>query len=67
MTDKERDELRALQNKWLALSVVQHQIRNHGEDHQIAGAFYATDNPTFRDVKTKLFPRWREWFSDFFT
>lgn len=63
MTDAERDSLRALQDRWLALPVVQHQIRNFGEAEPITGR---PDAPTFCDVRAVLLPEWEEWFSDFF-
>lgn len=62
LTDQQRDELRDLQDRWLNLAVVKHQIRNHGEDEHIAGP----DSPTFYDVRRLLLPEWRQWFSDFF-
>ena len=67
MTEAERTELRVLQDRWLSLSVVKKTIRDFGEDHQIANPFYATDNPTFRDVRTMILPKWKQWFTDFFT
>src|SRR5438045_1791331 len=55
MTEADRDRLRALQDRWLALRVIQSHIRNHGEDEPIAGGTYATeDYPTFRDVRTTV-------------
>lgn len=65
MTSDERDACRALQDKWLSLPVIQHHIRNHGEDEIICGRPGDT-NPTFKDVRTLVLPDWREWFSDFF-
>jgi hypothetical protein len=66
MNDADRNRLRALQNRWLALPSVQAQIRLYGEHHQIAGAFYATNHPSFHDVRTKVLPQWEAWFMEFF-
>ena len=62
MTSEERTRLRKLQDRWLALPVVQHQIRNHGAGEHIAGP----DSPTYEDVRKIIYPAWREWFNDFF-
>ena len=66
MNMAERTRLRKLQDRWLALPSVQHQIREYGDDQQIACSAYATDVPTFRDVRTLLLPTWEGWFKDFF-
>lgn len=62
MNNSERDELRAVQDRWLKLPWVQHEIRTHGEESEICGPC----SPTYRDVRTTLMPDWREWFNDFF-
>lgn len=63
MRQSERDQLRALQDKWLALPVVQNHIRTHG-DHTLIFGFYATEGPSYRDVQKMLYPELREWFAD---
>ena len=64
MTDESnREELRALQDRWLALGVVQNQIRNYGEQERIAGP----TSPTFEDVRRFVLADWKAWFEDFFT
>lgn len=63
MTEADRDQYRALQDRWLSLPVVQSHIRNHGDHERIAGP----DSPTFDEVRRFVFPSWREWFRDFFT
>ena len=63
MTDEsDRDECRAIQDRWLALGVVQNQIRNYGEHERIAGP----TSPTFEDVRRFVLVDWRQWFNDFF-
>lgn len=64
MSDEDRDRLRALQDRWLALGVVQTQIRNYGEDESIVGV--RGKRPTFADVRTLVLPDWEQWFGDFF-
>lgn len=54
--------LRHLQDRWLALSFVQAQVRNHGEDERIASG----DAPTFRQVREEELPEWEGWFVEFF-
>ena len=62
LSDLDRDRLRALQDRWLALPVIVNHVRNHGDDTPIAGP----DAPTFADVRRVLLPDWEEWFNDFF-
>jgi hypothetical protein len=61
MTDPERDELRCIQDSWLAHSLVRHQIEIHGEDHAIGVSSW----PSFRDVRLHLQPDFRDWFLSF--
>lgn len=61
MTQKERDRLRTLQDRWLRDPLVRCQVETHGENHPIATA----DAPTFRDVRTMLLPQWEAWFREF--
>lgn len=63
MTTEDRERLRALQDKWLALPSVRNHIRNHGEHERIAGP----TSPTFEDARTCVLPEWEQWFLDFFT
>lgn len=63
MTETDRDRLRALQDRWLALPSVKNHVRNHGEGERIAGP----NSPTFAQVKTQLLPDWEQWLRDFFT
>lgn len=66
LTKDERDELRTLQDRWLALPVVKHQIRLYGETEPIAGGYPGARWPTYREVRELLHPDLREWFADFF-
>jgi hypothetical protein len=61
MSDDERDQLRQLQDTWLALPTVQAQIRGWGWGHSIA----TRDAPTFAEVRDTLLPDWRWWFADY--
>lgn len=63
MTEADRDRLRALQDRWLDLPTVQHQIRIGGEDEHITGNPFS---PTFREVRTIVFQKWEAWFKGFF-
>lgn len=63
MSEADRDRLRALQDKWLALPVMVNHIRNHGGHERIAGR----ESPTFDDARRLLLPEWEQWFRDFFT
>lgn len=63
MTDTQRQEYRDRQDRWLTLPVVQHQTSNYGWDDPITGL---RGDPTFRDVQTKLYPDWQNWFQAFF-
>lgn len=63
MSEADRDRLRALQDRWLNLPVIQNHIRNHGDHERIAGP----DSPTFDEVRRILLPAWEQWISDFFT
>ncbi len=61
MTDPERNELRDIQNQWLAHPLVRSQIERHGEDDSIGVPGW----PMFRDVRLHLQPDFREWFLSF--
>lgn len=63
MDDHERLRLRELQDRWLALLVIQNHIRNHGEHERIGWV----DSPTFDEVKRLVMPEYEQWFKDFFT
>lgn len=66
MTKPERDELRFLQDDWLALKSVRWQIMAFGDDEVIAMGFHGSPWPTYRDVRTMLLPDLKTWFEDFF-
>lgn len=63
MIQHEHDRLRKLQDRWLALVVIQGHIRLHGWDESVASP--ADDSPTFREVREQVWPEWEEWFADF--
>ena len=66
MTREQRDELRALQDRWLELPSIRRQIELYGEDEPIAMGFPGNPWPTFRQVKMMLHPDLASWFADFF-
>lgn len=66
MTEREHNDLRTLQDHWLALPLVRRMIEWWGEDDPIAMGFPGRPWPTFRDVQERLLPELREWFEDFF-
>jgi len=67
MTDAERKELRELQNRWLDRPAVRRQVELFGWDEPIAMSFPRGGRwPTFREVRTLIYPDLREWFRDFF-
>jgi hypothetical protein len=66
MNAAERKELRALQDRWLALPHIQARIRAYGEDEPIALGFPGCPWPTYRQIQEALHPELRSWFEDFF-
>jgi hypothetical protein len=54
MTGKQRDELRQLQDEFLALWPVREFVRVHG-----AGAPLWVGGPSYLEVKLRLYPQWR--------
>lgn len=63
MTDKERQELRKIQDRWLAKVAVQHHIRNHGDHTRIFG-WNTNHGPTFADVARFVYADLKQWFLD---
>lgn len=61
MTYAERDELRALQDRWLARAEVRRHVERHGWGERIA----LPTGPTFAEVRDVLLPDWKEWFREF--
>lgn len=66
ITERERDELRALQDRWLALPHVRRQVELYGEDEPLAAGFPGRPWPTYRAVRAMVFPDLKGWFEDFF-
>lgn len=66
MTPEERDALRALQDRWLALPCIRRMVEQHGEDEPVAMGWPGKPWPTFGDVRELLLPELKEWFEDLF-
>lgn len=67
MTDAERKELRALQNRWLGLPFIQRHIGLWGWNQRVNGNFPDQPPwPTFAEVRDLLHPDLKGWFQDFF-
>lgn len=62
MDESRRDQLRDLQDRWLALPVVRRQCANYGDDQEIAGP----GSPSFAQVQHLLLPSWESFFQEFF-
>jgi len=66
MTAADRNCLRKLQDRWLALPHVRRQIELFGEDEPLAMGWPGHPWPTYREVREVLHPDLRSWFEDFF-
>lgn len=58
MEPRERNRLRALQDRFLASHKVKHFVESNGENAPVS----IQGSPTFAQVKTMLFPSWEGFF-----
>lgn len=63
MSEHERDRLRRLQDKFLALPLVREFVRNHGEHYPLFGA----GTPCVKDVCQLLHPKYQHLFAGYLT
>jgi hypothetical protein len=66
MTQAERDSLRELQDRWLALPGPSLAVRIAGWDAPVTQSDEGKLGPTYAEVRDLLHPELRGWFADYF-